>query len=308
MKKVFLLGMLFVATVCNAQVVLWNGDDKEVGSDGGFWGRADPTVVEEADGNKCLKVTLKANPGGWDQEHHNAALPVDAADFKGLRRVTFRLKMSEKHNVMVQIEGKDGAYNAKRIFWYDTPDEWQVMVYEYAAGPDSDKMTDTGNNVLAIWPYEESADGEGKTIYIDDIKVEGTLVTDKGIRTYADNSLDGDVVVTGVIGKGTYQNTWDGDWHTEAYDDYALLAAKLAPTATSLDVRGAAMWEKDWSAIQAKCPNIKIIETDGDLTAINAVAFGQKGAEEYYNLAGQRVANPTKGLYIVNGKKVLVSK
>ena len=27
---------------------------------------------------------------------------------------------------------------------------------------------------------------------------------------------------------------------------------------------------------------------------------------EYYNLAGQRVANPTKGLYIVNGKKVIV--
>ncbi|MBQ2210152.1 MAG: hypothetical protein II404_09345 [Prevotella sp.] len=26
----------------------------------------------------------------------------------------------------------------------------------------------------------------------------------------------------------------------------------------------------------------------------------------YYNLAGQRVANPTKGLYIVNGKKVII--
>ena len=29
--------MLFAATVCNAQVVLWDGTDKEVGSDGGFW-------------------------------------------------------------------------------------------------------------------------------------------------------------------------------------------------------------------------------------------------------------------------------
>jgi len=75
--------------------VLWNGDDKEIGSDGGFWNRADPTVVEE-EGNKCLKVTLKGNPGGWDQEHHNAALPVGDADFKGLRRITFRLKMAEK--------------------------------------------------------------------------------------------------------------------------------------------------------------------------------------------------------------------
>ena len=27
---------------------------------------------------------------------------------------------------------------------------------------------------------------------------------------------------------------------------------------------------------------------------------------EVYNLAGQRVAQPTKGLYIVNGKKVVI--
>lgn len=42
-------------------------------------------------------------------------------------------------------------------------------------------------------------------------------------------------------------------------------------------------------------------------TGINAVkreAITNNG--EYYNLAGQRVAQPTKGLYIVNGKKVIV--
>ena len=27
---------------------------------------------------------------------------------------------------------------------------------------------------------------------------------------------------------------------------------------------------------------------------------------EYYNLAGQRVAQPTKGLYIINGRKVVI--
>ena len=46
---------------------------------------------------------------------------------------------------------------------------------------------------------------------------------------------------------------------------------------------------------------------DSETTGINAV----KGAEfkvngEYYNLAGQRVAQPTKGLYIVNGRKVVI--
>ena len=42
-----------------------------------------------------------------------------------------------------------------------------------------------------------------------------------------------------------------------------------------------------------------------DVTAIETVK-SEKANNEYYNLAGQRVANPTKGLYIVNGKKVII--
>lgn len=45
----------------------------------------------------------------------------------------------------------------------------------------------------------------------------------------------------------------------------------------------------------------------GGTTGVNEVK-GQKEEVrgEYYNLAGQRVANPTKGLYIVNGRKVVI--
>ena len=44
----------------------------------------------------------------------------------------------------------------------------------------------------------------------------------------------------------------------------------------------------------------------GGTTGINAVKDSEKVNGEYYNLAGQRVAQPTKGLYIVNGKKVII--
>ena len=259
MKKVFLLAMLFAATVCNAQVVLWDGTDKEVGSDGGFWNRADPTVVEE-EGNMIMKFTLKANPGGWDKEHCNAGLPLGDANLKGLRRLTMRVKMDINHNVLVRLV-KDGSYSTGRLFWCGTENEWNILTFEFAAGPDNEKITDTDNTVLEIWPFEDGGDAlanVGKTIYIDDIKMEGTMVNDMGILSCADNSLTGEVKVTGVIGKGTYQCTWDGDWHSEAYDDYALLAKKLAPTATVLDVSEAGRWDEDWTAIQAKCPGIVI--------------------------------------------------
>ena len=48
---------------------------------------------------------------------------------------------------------------------------------------------------------------------------------------------------------------------------------------------------------------------DGNVTGIaQIIADGQMNLEEgaFYNLNGQRVANPAKGLYIVNGKKVIL--
>ena len=47
----------------------------------------------------------------------------------------------------------------------------------------------------------------------------------------------------------------------------------------------------------------------GDVTGIESLtpSPSPKGeGNEYYNLAGQRVAQPTKGLYIVNGRKVVI--
>ena len=46
---------------------------------------------------------------------------------------------------------------------------------------------------------------------------------------------------------------------------------------------------------------------NGDVTSIERLDAATPHVDgQYYNLAGQRVAQPTKGLYIVNGKKVIV--
>ena len=45
---------------------------------------------------------------------------------------------------------------------------------------------------------------------------------------------------------------------------------------------------------------------DEETTAIEAIQQNAKADNQYFNLAGQRVAQPTKGLYIVNGKKVII--
>lgn len=45
---------------------------------------------------------------------------------------------------------------------------------------------------------------------------------------------------------------------------------------------------------------------DDETTGIEAVEQAVKADNQYFNLAGQRVTQPTKGLYIVNGKKVII--
>ena len=42
-----MLVFAMAAMTAQAQVVLWNGEDKELGKHVGFWNRADPVVIEE---------------------------------------------------------------------------------------------------------------------------------------------------------------------------------------------------------------------------------------------------------------------
>ena len=51
---------------------------------------------------------------------------------------------------------------------------------------------------------------------------------------------------------------------------------------------------------------LKIVFADQEETGIETVQVSEPEANGYYNLAGQRVAKATKGLYIVNGKKVIM--
>ena len=45
---------------------------------------------------------------------------------------------------------------------------------------------------------------------------------------------------------------------------------------------------------------------EGNTTSIDVRSKMEDGRGDVYNLNGQRVAQPTKGLYIVNGRKVVI--
>ena len=60
------------------------------------------------------------------------------------------------------------------------------------------------------------------------------------------------------------------------------------------------------SAVSSSAREYLEFSFDNDVTAIEAVKTQNVENDQFFNLAGQRVAQPTKGLYIVNGKKVVI--
>ena len=59
------------------------------------------------------------------------------------------------------------------------------------------------------------------------------------------------------------------------------------------------------SAVSSAHEFLEFSFDESDVTAIENVEV-KKANGQYFNLAGQRVAQPTKGLYIVNGKKIII--
>lgn len=50
----------------------------------------------------------------------------------------------------------------------------------------------------------------------------------------------------------------------------------------------------------------KVYFPNGEATSISSIMGEGEGTNVYYNLQGMQVSNPTKGLYIVNGKKYII--
>ena len=92
-----------------------------------------------------------------------------------------------------------------------------------------------------------------------------------------------------------------GDGATVANSDYYYLVSDAFHLATS----GTLKSDKAYLQIPAGARQLSIIIGD-DATAISSLINNEKVNNEVYNLKGQRVSQPTKGLYIVNGKKTII--
>ena len=90
-------------------------------------------------------------------------------------------------------------------------------------------------------------------------------------------------------------------------DDYYTLGAVggvvgfYHPSATQLKANRAYL-----PAVGGGVNAFTLVFDEGTETGISHIETAQGAADVYYDLSGRRIATPGKGLYIKNGKKVLV--
>jgi len=295
-----MLAFAMAAMTASAQTVLWDGENKELGTMGGFWDRGNPLVVEnpEKDGintsNKCLKFTM-TNESKQVACPFRDWLPYPSLNLNGNRRLSFMIMKSKinendeptfNSNVLVELsDPTNGADNywQKVAAWYDGDGKWQKVVLDFSTNGGLNDfpgvMTITANtDAVAVDHY----------VYIDNIVVEPIpMVGETPLKDVEDGTLEGAITVTGSYMKGTCSNA-NGDWYDVPYDDFATLKNKVAAGITSIDMKTAIV-KNVYNSIDDKNPITLIYDKNP-----NALIYTTKSSED--DIAEDDIAN-----VVVNG-------
>ena len=268
MKKVFTLCVAIMASVATfAQTTLWDGEDKDLETDGGFWDkRCEQKVVVNSDKNgintsdKCLQFKITGNE--WN--NGSAAIGLNTSSFESKR---MSLMIKKDYNSNVRIEIKCNGDTKKVAAWYGGSGAWQKLYFDFSTNGVEGNPTE-----ITIFPTTDAVDGE-QTIYLDDIQIEeAPKVNGTVLSTITDKNLEGVIKLSGTWLKGVCQNA-DGEWQKVEYNDFTTLASKISNKPTNIDMRGCIVKDADINAMRGNNSNI-LVYADEAYEADNVVKDG----------------------------------
>lgn len=267
MKKVFTLCVAIMASVATfAQTILWDGEDKVLGTGGDFWDRCSQKVVENPDKNginsseKCLEFKITGNE--WD--NGSAAIGLNKPSFES-KRMSLMIKKDINSNVRIEIKCNDII--KKVAAWYGGSGTWQKLYFDFSTNEVEGNPTE-----ITIFPTTEYEGNQ--TVYLDNIQIEDApKVNDQVLSTITDKNLEGVIKPSGTWLKGKCINT-DNGWNEFEYNDFAKLATKLSDNPVNIDIRGFVVEAKDIAAMRGKHSNI-LVYADEAYEADNVVKDGK---------------------------------
>lgn len=274
MKKFTLIALAIMASATSfAQTSLWNGEDKELNTDGGMWAdRCDPKVVVNPDKNndvntsdKCLEFTINDKENDWENRAIAWNLASDNEIYQE-RVLSLKIKKAKKGNVKIDLDCGDG----KHVFtaqWYNDENTWQKLYFAFPKDQTFEKP-----KVITIFANTEKED-VGQKIYIDDIMIEAQPKVGDEVLS-AVNNISGNVTLTGTWLNFTCANP--ADWDTPiTYNSYNDFNNKSANTLTSVDITGAEAHDVDIDQFFKKNPNTIVYANDTYKDHANVVKDGK---------------------------------
>jgi len=149
---------------------------------------------------------------------------------------------------------------------------------------------DLTNNTLTGTAVDKVPAGEG-VLLKGEANAKVTIAATSGASALTDNNLHGTTQADGTLA-------------TKGSNDYYVLSGDTFKKFTGdAFTANKAYFEVDGTTVQGR---VFTMVFDDETTGIRSIDNGQLTMDKVYNLNGQCVAQPTKGLYIVNGKKVVV--
>lgn len=264
MKRFTLIALAIMASATSfaqsEQTVLWNGEDKELNTDGGMWAdRCDPKVIETPDKNdvngssKCLEFTINDKENDWENRAIAWNLASDNEIYQE-RVLSLKIKKAKKGNVKIDLDCGDG----KHVFtaqWYNDENTWQKLYFAFPKDQTFEKP-----KVITIFANTEKED-VGQKIYIDDIMIEAQpKVGDKVLSEV--NNISGNVTLTGTWLNFTCANPTN--WTDITYNSYNDFNNKSTNTLTSVDITGAEAHDVDIDQFFKKNPNTIVYANAND--------------------------------------------
>jgi hypothetical protein len=265
MKKVFTLCVAIMASVATfAQTTLWDGENCNEGTDGGFWERCNRSVVVNPQKNdvnpsdKCLEFKITGNE--WN--NGSAAIGLSTSSFES-KRISLMIKKDKNSNVRIEI--KCNGDTKKVAAWYGGSGAWQKLYFDFSTNGVEGNPTE-----ITIFPTTDAVDGE-QTINLDNIQIEeAPKVNGTVLSTITDKNLEGVIKLSGTWLKGVCQNADDSKWKEVDYNDFATLANKLSNKPANIDMRGCIVKDADINAMRGDNSNI-LVYADEAYEADNVV-------------------------------------
>ena len=264
--------------------------------------------------------------GEYDVTLKGTMFEYNSSDKDYADDVTFKVKVVNVHNVVLDenatvapVAATGVNVKVKRTI---NANEWSTICLPFAMSEEQVKAA-FGNDVelkdFSSWSSEKNTDDEIISINVGFTSVSAieanhpyVIKVSTAISEFTVDGVDIDPAdAEVVVGKGKTKGTFYGNYvaGTEVPEENLFISGNKfyysTGSTTIKAFRGYFELKDVLDSYYDEAPS-RVVFDFGDVTGIQKVSAQGQNDGIYYDLSGRRVEKPSKGVFIVNGKKVII--